>query len=99
MSLGPTHEARDRGVGRWWCALVLLLLAMWAWAAPGRALAESNSNSQSPSHPKTCEPYILTTQMAFDPEPQKSLDGRLAQAYPYPPVLGWQQVKVPHAWP
>ena len=97
MSLGPTHEARDRGVGRWWCALVLLLLAMWAWAAPGRALAESNA--QSPSHPRTCEPYILTTQMAFDPEPQKSLDGRLAQAYPYPPVLGWQQVKLPHAWP
>ncbi|WP_240933133.1 7TM diverse intracellular signaling domain-containing protein [Diaphorobacter sp. HDW4B] len=99
MSLGAVHGVRDRGAGRWWCVLVFLLLAMWAWAAPGRALAESHFDSKSEAQTKTCEPYILTTQMAFDPEPQKSLDGRLAQAYPYPPVLGWQQVKIPHVWP
>ncbi len=48
---------------------------------------------------QTCRPYILTTQVAPDPEPQKSLDGRLAQAFPYPPAEGWQQVKTPHTWP
>ncbi len=78
----------------WWVLLALgwLLSACVqpVWAAPAAAAASGDD--------KECHPYILTAQMAFDPQPEKSLNGRVAQSYPYPPAQGWKQVNLPHQW-
>lgn len=100
MSVALRSGVRKTPHAHWWeglaralrlLVLMLSLCCMWSVSVAAQERASEAA--------KGCEPYILNIQMAFDPEPQKSLDGKLAQAYPYPPVVGWQQVQVPHMWP